>query len=311
MSATFLFPGQGAQQVGMLHQLPAHPAIDLTLREASTILGQDVSLLDSEQALESTATVQLVLVIAGVAVARALAAEDAKPALVAGLSVGAFSAAVAAGTLEFSAALRLVRLRGEAMEHAYPQGYGMGVILVLTETQVNSLLKSIHTPATPVFLANLNAPRQIVIAGTDLAIQQALEQALQVGAHKVEHLPVRVPSHCPLMAPVAERLKQEIKELSLSPPGIPSYISSSRARILRTPDSIGEDLALNVARPVRWHDTTTALFESGTRLFIELPPGHVLTDLATTAFPEARAIALANSRLDSAIALIKREASPL
>jgi malonate decarboxylase epsilon subunit len=306
MSVAFLFPGQGAQQVGMLHRLPDHRAVALTLKEASLAMGQDVALLDSEQALQSTVAVQLALTIAGVATARALIAEGACPAMVAGLSVGAFSAAVIAGSLDFPAALRLVRLRGVLMERAYPQGYGMGVIVGLTETEVNRLLKPIYTVPTPVFLANLNAPRQIVIAGTKQDIQQVLELALQAGAHKAEHLPVQVPSHCPLMEPVAERLEQEIQRISLTPSNVP-YISSRSARVLSTPESIGQDLARNVAQLVRWYDATTALFELGARLFVELPPGRVLTDLATEAFPEARAIALSQSRLASVSVLIERE----
>jgi malonate decarboxylase epsilon subunit len=306
MSVAFLFPGQGAQQVGMLHRLPDHPMVASTLREASIALGQDVSLLDSAQALESTVAVQLALVIAGVAVTRALVAEGAQPVLVAGFSVGTFSAAVTAGILDFPTALRLVHLRGTFMEQAYPQGYGMGAIVGLTEAQISRVLKSINTSATPVFLANINAPRQMVITGMDLAIQQVFDRALQVGAHKVMRLSVQVPSHCPLMAPVAERLKQAIERVPLLPSKVP-YISTSSARVLHVPDAIGKDLALNVARPVRWYDTTTALFELGARLFIELPPEHVLTDLATEAFPEARAIALAKSRLDSVITLVKRD----
>ncbi|HEX4207034.1 MAG TPA: malonate decarboxylase subunit epsilon [Ktedonobacteraceae bacterium] len=306
MSVAFLFPGQGAQQVGMLHQLPAHPTVASTLKEASVVLGQDVSLLDNEQALHSTVSVQLALLIAGVATARALTAEGARPAMVAGLSVGAFSAAVIAGSLDFPPALRLVHLRGVLMERAYPRGYGMGVIVGLTEAEVNRLLKPIHTSATPVFLANLNAPRQIVIAGTEQAVQKALEQTLHAGAHKAERLPVQVPSHCPLMEPVTERLEQEIQSVSLAPPSV-LYISSSSARALSAPEVIGKDLARNVAQLVRWYDATTALFELGTRLFVELPPGRVLTDLATEAFPKARAIALSSSSLNSVSTLIQRE----
>lgn len=306
MSVAFLFPGQGSQQVGMLHRLPDHPTVASTLKEASTVLGQDVMQLDNEQALQSTVAVQLALVIAGVAAARALIAEGARPAMVTGLSIGAFSAAIIARSLDFPPALRLVHLRGVLMERAYPQGYGMGVIIGLTETAVNRLLKPIHTSTSPVFLVNVNAPRQIVIAGTEQAIQQALDQALQVGAHKAERLPVQVPSHCPLMEPVAERLEQEIQSVSLAPPNA-LYISSSSARTLSAPEVIGRDLARNVAQPVRWYDATTALFEFGARLFVELPPGCVLTNLATQAFSEARAIALAQSPLTSVSVLIQRE----
>jgi malonate decarboxylase epsilon subunit len=306
MSVAFLFPGQGSQQPGMLHHLPDHPAVADTLDEASTALGQDVRALDTEAARASTAAVQLALLVAGVAVARALQAEGAAPDMVAGLSVGTFAAAVTAGTLDFRAALPLVRLRGERMAGAYPTGYGMAVVVGFDERQVAALVGQVSTPAAPVFLANLNAPRQIVIAGADPGLEAVLTRARAAGARKAERLRVGVPSHCPLLEPVADELTRALAPVPLLPPRVP-YVSNRRARALRQPEPIREDLATNVAHPVRWYDATTVLFERGARLFVELPPGRVLTDLAGAAFPEARAIAVADLGLRSAVSLIRRQ----
>lgn len=306
MSGALLFPGQGAQYPGMLHAFPDHPEVERTLAEAQLALGQDVLALDSASALESTVAVQLALCIAGVTVARALLAEDAKPAMVAGFSVGAFAAAMTAGVLDFASGLALVRLRGTLMEKAYPRGYGMGVILGLSEHQVQCILNDINMPATPVFIANLNAPHQIAIAGSEQALTVALERAYQAGAHKAERLAMSVPSHCPLLASVAEQLAHAISQVPLSAPHI-SYVSNRGARVLQSAQAIGQDLAMNVMYPVRWHDMTTALYERGVRLFVELPPGQTLTNLTRAAFPDVRTLALGDSQLHTAVALMQRK----
>jgi malonate decarboxylase epsilon subunit len=305
MSVAFLFPGQGSQQPGMLHNLPDHPAVSATLGEASTVLGDDVRTLDTEAALASTATVQVALLVAGVAVARALRAEGATPDLVAGLSVGAFTAAVTAGSLEFRDALSLVRLRGELMANTYPYGYGMAAIVGCDERQVIALVEQVSTPDAPVYVANLNAPRQIVIAGADHGIDAVLDRARAAGARKAERLRVGVPSHCRLLANVADQLDRAMATVPLLPSRFP-YVSNRRARALRDTEGIRADLASNVAHPVRWHDATTVLFELGARLFVELPPGGVLSDLAAAAFPNARTVATAELGLASVVSLIRR-----
>jgi malonate decarboxylase epsilon subunit len=306
MSVAFLFPGQGAQQPYMLHSLPDHPAIVATLDEASAVLGLDVRGLDAPEALSSTVATQLALLIAGVATARALAAEVTLPDLVAGLSVGAFGAAVAAQTLDFTDALKLVYLRATLMEQAYPIGYGMAAIIGLSERQVGVLVAQVTSREAPVYVANINAPRQIVIAGADAGLDAMLALAGAAGASRAQRLHVIVPSHCPLLASVAEALSHAMAGVQLHLPRVP-YISNRGARAFRSADAIREDLATNVAHPVRWHDATTAMVERGVALFLELPPGQVLTDLATAAFPGIRALALTTCSLDSAIALIQRE----
>jgi malonate decarboxylase epsilon subunit len=305
MNLAFLYPGQGAQVPGMLHQLPDHAKIDETLHEANQILGHDVLELDTEQALSLTVAVQLTLLISGVAATRALQAEGIKPNLVAGLSVGTFAAAVAAGALDFKNALLLVKLRAELMEKAYPHGYGLSAVVGLNASQLSKIVSEINTPGSPVFLANLNAPTQMVIAGSDAGMQTVLARAKNEGARTAKRLDVSVPSHCTLLKGVADALTSHMAEIEIKAPDV-IYISNRRARALRDPDGIREDLATNIAHAVRWHDATTVAYERGTRLFVELPPGHTLSDLASAAFPDARSIALAEMQIDSLVKLVRR-----
>jgi malonate decarboxylase epsilon subunit len=187
----------------MLHTLPSHPETVRTLDEANTALGRDVLLLDSAGALRSTVAVQLSLLVAGVAMARVLAAHGAAPQMVAGLSIGAWPAAVVAGVLEFGDAVRLVELRARLMEDAYPSGYGMTAIGGLTRQQLEPLLAQCHGP---VYLANLNAPRQLVISGSTPALDAVAALALAHGASRAERLAVPVPSHCALLDDQARTL---------------------------------------------------------------------------------------------------------
>jgi malonate decarboxylase epsilon subunit len=307
MSIAFLYPGQGAQFVGMLRQLPDHAKVNETLEEASQALGYDVLTLHTEEALSSTVSVQLSLFVSGVAVTRALQAEGINPEVVAGLSVGAFAAAVAAGALAFKDGLSLVKLRAGLMEKAYPKGYGLSVVIGLSEQQLSGIVSEINKPESPVFLANLNAPTQIVIAGSNAGMERVLLRARNEGARTAKRLAVSVPSHCTLLKSVADELVRRMANIKIRVPEA-IYINNRRARASRDPDTIREDLATNIAHAVRWHDATTVAYERGCRLFLELPPGQALTDLASMAFPNARSIALGQMQIDAAIRLIKRQA---
>jgi malonate decarboxylase epsilon subunit len=306
MSVAFLFPGQGSQHPNMLHTLPDHPAIMKAMNEASEALGEDALSFDTEERLRSTIAVQVSLLISGVAAARMLQAEGVMVDMVGGHSVGAFGAAVISGALDFKDAVSLVKLRGELMEKAYPGGYGMGVVLGLHERQLTSIIEDISTPEAPVFIANLNSPDQITIAGAVSGIENVLASAHTMGARKAQLLDVSVPSHCPLLDSVSNQLAKALEHVPFHEPNIP-YAGNRTARALRTSRAIREDLALSVSTPVRWHDATSLLFELGTRLYIEMPPGHVLTDLATYAFSNARSISISESGIESAIVLAKRE----
>jgi malonate decarboxylase epsilon subunit len=307
MSLAFLYPGQGAQFPGMLRQLPDHGKITATFEEAGQILGQDILKLDTEEALSSTVPVQLALLISEVASTRALQAEGIKFDLVAGLSVGAYAAAVAAEALAFKDALSLVRLRAELMEKAYPRGYGLSAIVGLSEQQLSRIVGEINNPDSPVFLANLNAPAQIVIAGSDAGMNAVIDRAKKEGARTARRLPVSVPSHCALLKTVADELIRRMAKIEIKRPEV-IYMSNRRARALRDPEEIREDLATNIEYAVRWYDATTVAYERGIRLFVELPPGRTLTDLASAAFPDARSIAFEQMPINTLVKLIKRQA---
>jgi malonate decarboxylase epsilon subunit len=305
MSVAFLFPGQGSQGPGMLHALPDHPAIARTLDEVSESLGANVRELDSVEALQSTVSVQLALLASGVSMARALIEEGVEPEAVAGLSVGAFAAAVQSGIISLTDSVHLVQQRAEMMTELYPKGYGLAAIVGLTEKQVSTLVEEAHTEQMPVYLGNINAPRQIVIAGSDEGMTKVLEAARKSGARKAERLHVSVTSHCPLLEPVTVALRASLRRMQLQQPRL-VYVGNVNARALRTPDAIAEDLASNIAHGVRWHDTTTVLEELGCRLFLEMPPGHVLSELAKEGFPEVGTLAVGESSVRHTLHLVAR-----
>lgn len=308
MSIALLFPGQGAQGPGFLHRLPEHPVVRATLDQASEILGDDVLALDNGEALSSTVAVQLTTLVAGVAAWRALVEEGVNAGAVAGLSVGAFAAAVACDTLSFTDALPLVKLRAQGMERAYPRGYGMAAIIGLDERRVAALVERAGGADAQLYLANVNAPAQMVLAGPDAALDAAIAAARQAGARKAKRLAVSVPSHCPLLDGVSRQLAQAMMKIELKTPRVP-YVGNCRARVARDAAGVAEDLISNVARTVRWHDATVVLYELGARLFVEPPPGQVLSRLAREAFGDARSVALGDVDLDSVVLLARREQS--
>ncbi|WP_417696456.1 malonate decarboxylase subunit epsilon [Pseudomonas sp.] len=301
MSSLLVFPGQGAQRAGMLQGVSPQ-----LLEQAGEVLGENVRQLDSTEALQSTRAVQLCLLIAGVAAARQLLEQAPAPDYVAGLSIGAYPAAVVAGALGFDDALRLVSLRGELMQQAYPRGYGMTAIIGLDLATVEALLAQVHSAMTPVYLANINADNQMVIAGSDEAMGSVAERARRQGAAKACRLAVSVPSHCPLLEVPARTLAQAFADVPLKAPAL-SYLSGSRARPVVNTDALREDLAFNMCRVVDWRGTVQSAYERGVRLQIELPPGAVLTGLARRVFEQGTVIAFDGARMDTLQTLLREE----
>jgi malonate decarboxylase epsilon subunit len=300
LHSAFLFPGQGAQSPDFLHALPEHETVRETFDEVARTLRRDPLTMDRASALKSTVAVQLGALIAGVAYARLLAAKDTYPDAVAGLSVGAFTAAVACGALDFVDALRLVQLRSEAMEQSHGHGgYGMAAILGLRESAVQKLIDHVNKSTKPLYLASINAPAEIIVAGSEAALVEAGEAATRAGA-RARRLNVSVPSHCPLLDGVSERLREAMRAIRMSRPRVP-YVSNVRARALLSGAEIAEDLILNVSHTVRWHESVTLLYELGARVFIEAPPGHALSNLVKNEFPDARAVAAAEVEIESVV----------
>lgn len=308
MSVAFLFPGQGAQRPGMLRELHDDPAVRETLQAAEDELRVKLERLDSAEALRSTTAVQLATFIGSVAAARSLIAMSGRPSVVGGHSVGAYAAAVVAGALPYEAGLRIVKLRGELMERAYPAGYGMGVVSGMTESAVRNILQRATSAERPVFVANINAPAQIVIAGAVPAIEAAFELAGAAGARQASLLRVSVPSHCPLLDAVSERLAEALSVAELRDAAIPFAVCSA-PQLVQAAAHIRRELAVGVAVPVRWDETARLMYESGARLFVELPPGRALSELARAAFPDARAVAAEETGLESSAYFMLRAAS--
>lgn len=298
MSSLLVFPGQGAQRPGMLQGLPAD-----FLRHCSEVLDEPVEQLDSEQALRSTRAVQLCLLITGIEAWQRLQSLGATADYVAGLSIGAYPAAVAAGALDFDDALRLVALRGQLMHDAHPTGYGMTAILGLEVGELEPLLLQAQADGAEVYLANINAPRQLVVSGQDAAMSALAEAARARGATCARRLAVSTPSHCPLLSEQARQLAEVMDAVELRTPRL-RYLSGSSARLLRDAAALREDLAFNMCRTIDWAGTLVGAYERGVRLQVEMPPGVVLTGLARPVLVDGRVAAFEGTRLDSLLALL-------
>jgi [acyl-carrier-protein] S-malonyltransferase len=278
----FVFPGQGAQKVGMGKSLADAFAICRdTFAEADGALGDSLSALCFEgpdDRLMLTENTQPAILAMSTAVARLVKSRGIDAALAAGHSLGEYSAHVAAGTLSFADALRIVRRRGQYMQEAVPVGEGaMAAILGLDAEAVRRACEQaaegqIVTPA------NLNAPGQVVIAGHTAAVARAGERAKAAGAKRVIALSVSAPFHCPLMQPAEERLAPELRALHANAPGIP-VVANVDAEPKRTAADAIEALVRQVSSPVRWEDVVKRLVAEGVTTCIELGPGNVLAGL--------------------------------
>ncbi len=281
----FVFPGQGSQSVGMLDAWGEHPAVRDTLAEASQALGEDIGRLIHEgpkEQLDLTTNTQPVMLAAAVACYRAWMAETGRaPAVVAGHSLGEYSALVAAGSLTLADALPLVRFRAQAMQEAVPVGAGaMAAILGLDADVVRSTCAEVAAAVgEPVSAANYNDPKQTVIAGSKAAVDQACEALKGRGAKRALPLAVSAPFHCALMKPAAERLKERLAAATLRAPQIP-LINNIDVAVQSEPDAIREALYRQAFGPVRWVETVQAMHARGVTHLVECGPGKVLGGLA-------------------------------
>src|SRR5699024_1532008 len=255
MATAFLFPGQGSQEPKMLEDLPSVSVVKDTIEEANEILGKSVYEYNTKKAMKSTKAVQISLFVTEVAAFRLFLSNGGKPDYVAGHSVGAFAAAVAAGVIRYEEGLKLVMLRGEAMETIHPEGFGMAVVLGMDINRLQSIVDEIYLDSQQVYVSNVNAHGQITISGSIQGLELSIEQALREGAQCASMLNVNTPSHCPLLLPVSEKLKEAFAEIDMKQPVIP-YAGNRRARILSNREEIKNDLILSVAYPVRWHEAT-------------------------------------------------------
>jgi [acyl-carrier-protein] S-malonyltransferase len=281
----FVFPGQGAQKVGMGKSLAERfPICRHTFEEADSALGESLSELcfdGPEERLQLTVHAQPAILAMSVAVCRLVESEGVRPAFAAGHSLGEYSAHVAAGTLSFADVLRTVRRRGQYMQDAVPVGTGaMAAILGLDAGAIAAACDeaAAEAPGEIVSPANLNAPGQVVIAGHAAAVARAGEKAKARGAKRVIPLAVSAPFHCALMKPAEERLAPDLRALRAADPRIP-VVANVDAEPKRDAAAAIEALIRQVSAPVRWEDVVKRLVAEGVRTFVELGPGSVLAGL--------------------------------
>jgi len=280
---SMVFPGQGSQSVGMLGELAKDfPLLVETFDEASEALGLDLWRLAQEgpaEQLNQTRHTQPAMLSAGVAVWRVWRAEGGPaPRLMAGHSLGEYSALVCSGVLGFADAVRLVAERGRLMQEAVPEGDGsMAAILGLADEQVRAVCAE-AAGGEVVEAVNFNAPGQVVIAGTRAAVERACELAKQTGAKRALPLPVSVPSHCALMRPAAERLRERLAGIEIGRPSVP-VLHNVDLTEASEPMAIRQRLEQQLYSPVRWVETVRTMADQGVETVIEMGPGKVLTGL--------------------------------
>ncbi|NKE68965.1 ACP S-malonyltransferase [Ramlibacter sp. RBP-2] len=300
-SFAFVFPGQGSQAVGMLDAWGDHPAVAATVKEASHALGEDVGRLIKEgpkETLALTTNTQPVMLVAGVAAWRAWLAEGgAPPSVVAGHSLGEYSALVASGVLTLADAAPLVRFRAQAMQEAVPVGTGaMAAILGLAAQQVvDGCAEAVRTFGTNsgevVEAVNFNDPVQTVIAGSKAAVEKACEVLKANGAKRALPLPVSAPFHSSLMKPAAERLQRQLAATAFAAPRIP-VVNNIEAKVESDPDRIRAALYQQAFGPVRWVDCVRAIAAMGASAIVECGPGKVLAGMTKRIAPELTSAAM-------------------
>jgi len=297
----FVFPGQGSQAVGMLDAWGEHPAVRETLREASDALGEDLGKLIHEgpkEALGLTTNTQPVMLVAGVAAYRAWMAETgAAPAVVAGHSLGEYSALVSSGVLSLAQAAPLVRFRAQAMQDAVPVGVGaMAAILGMDAAKVIEGCAEVVRGFGPgsaevVEAVNFNDPMQTVIAGSKAAVDKACEVLKANGAKRALPLPVSAPFHSSLMKPAADRLREKLAATAFAAPQIP-VINNIEVAVENDPDCIRAALYAQAFGPVRWVECVQAIKARGISTVVECGPGKVLAGMVKRIDAEMTGLAL-------------------
>ncbi len=296
-SFSMVFPGQGSQSVGMLAELGAHePIILKTFQQASDVLGYDLwekVQQGPKSVLDQTQITQPALLTASVALYRLWQERtELKPLVMAGHSLGEYSALVCANALSFTDAVQLVAYRGRVMQEAVPQGVGMmAAVIGLENADVESVCQSVATSDAYVGPVNYNAPGQIVIAGHAQAVERVQPLLKEKGAKRVLPLSVSVPSHCCLMTPAAEKLKDVLSKVTIGSPAIP-VINNVDASAVSKPQDIFNALVRQLDHPVQWTNTIEKIVQMGVTLQLEIGPGNVLTGLTKRIDKNIKAIAV-------------------
>jgi [acyl-carrier-protein] S-malonyltransferase len=305
----FVFPGQGSQAIGMLNGFADNAVVRQTVAEASDAVGFDLGKLIVEgpkEELDLTTNTQPVMLTAAVAVYRAwIAAGGKAPAVVAGHSLGEYSALVAAGVIAFKDAVPLVRFRAQAMQEAVPVGQGgMAAILGLSDDDVRAVCAE-AAQGQVVEAVNFNAPAQVVIAGHKGAVERACEAAKAKGAKRALPLPVSAPFHSSLLKPASDRLRDYMANLTFAAPQI-ALINNVDVAVAQDAAGIKNALVRQAASPVRWVETIQAMAADGVTHIIECGPGKVLTGLTKRINGDLIGEAIVDQpSLDKALELLK------
>jgi len=298
MKLAFVFPGQGSQALGMMNGFAAHPVVRETFAEASDALGDDLWQLVEDgpaEALSLTTNTQPVMLTAGVAIYRAwLASGGAKPTVVAGHSLGEYTALVAAGALAFADAVPLVRFRAQAMQDAVPPGVGAMAAIMGGDDDAVAAACMEAAQGQVVEPVNFNAPGQVVIAGHREAVERAIALAKQKGAKRGVLLPVSAPFHSSLLKPAADKLAARLAQVTFAPPVIP-VIHNVDVAEHSAPDAIRAALAQQAASPVRWTATVQHMAALGVTHVVECGPGRVLAGMNKRIADSIEAFALIDS----------------
>jgi [acyl-carrier-protein] S-malonyltransferase len=295
MKLAFVFPGQGSQSIAMMQGLEQLAVVRDTFAEASEVLGQDLWKLVSDgpiEQLNQTVNTQPVMLTAGIAAYRAWLDQGGRvPDMMAGHSLGEYSALVAAGVLSFGDALPLVRLRAQAMQDAVAEGVGgMAAILGLDDGTVRALCAE-AAQSEVLEAVNFNSPGQVVIAGHKAAVERGMVLAKEKGAKRALALPVSVPSHCALMRPAADKLSRALASINLNSPAIP-VLHNADVVSHDAADAIRDALTRQLYSPVRWSETMHAMAEMAVTQVVECGPGKVLAGLAKRGDARLQAYAL-------------------
>ena len=306
MTLAIVFPGQGSQSVGMMKGFAGLPVVEKTFREAKEIVGVDYWQMVNEgpaEALNQTVNTQPLMLVAGIACWRAWREKGGPmPAWFAGHSLGEYSALVAAESLRFEEALPLVRLRAQSMQEAVPEGTGgIAAILGLDDAKLPELCRE-AAQGEVVEAANLNSPGQVVIAGHRGAVERAMALAKEKGAKRAVMLPMSAPSHCSLMRPAAQRLRERLESVEVRTPVVP-VVHNRFVEAFDDPSRIKLALVEQLDHPVRWIETVQFLAARGVKRIVECGPGKVLTGLSKRIAGDVECVAIQDSAaLEAALA---------
>ncbi|MBP8308142.1 MAG: ACP S-malonyltransferase [Burkholderiaceae bacterium] len=314
MTIAFVFPGQGSQVVGMLDAFAGNPVVADILAQADAALGEPLSEMIAKGPAESlalTVNTQPAMLVAGYACCAAWRAAGGPEAVaVAGHSLGEYTALVAAGSLPLAQAVRLVRLRAQAMQEAVPVGTGgMAVIMGLDDEAVRAACAAAASATEVVEAVNFNAPAQVVIAGHKAAVERACEKAKQAGAKRALPLAVSAPFHSTLLAPAGARLKIALADVALAQPRI-SLVNNVDVAVEQEPSRIIDALVRQASSPVRWVEVVQRLKAMGVDQVIEFGPGKVLTGLIPRIDKSIKALAVQDpASLDAALQAVRGTAA--